>query len=621
MSDRDIDEITDEESASYQPGDITQSAAGDSTTKHSKTEIIALIANDSAKLIRNTWTKSKIWEEFYCAEINSKVIKEFAVCKVCKTVLSVPKGTITTLHRHMASHQQGPSGDQTAITSYLSGSKIPKSLRMSLAKTTVHMMALDSQPISIVEDEGFLCVAQALIDLGAKCGSVPVKDVFYDRTTYSKTIIPTIYEESKTALRNELSSIMHAAVTTDHWTDDIQKYSYQAFTVHYINEKGRLTCKCLGVFEFQESKTSVHIKAKSDEVVTEYMPQLSVDSIVYVTDNGANMKAAYKNSHRLSCSAHNLNLVVENAFKSNSIPAIQEMLVTGKEVVGYFKHSGHNKELGHTLKQDVSTRWNSQLFLLQSLDINFTDVTAILLRENQIQKLERLQEIDRKLLADTISFLSPFNKATEELSSEQNVTIHKVLPVFFKLKKLCEVSKNDSKDLIGLKDVFSKFLHQKFEISTHHEVSTVLCPEFKRLQFVDAENRDRIHTLVNDLVIQWYDRNETSTSEPAAKRATSSENFFSDILGEPIVASDISEFKQYLQQESSKMDILSYWECNKTRYPALHSLTMQYLFVPATSCPSERVFSACGLALTERRCRLSSAMLEKLMFLKFNLNL
>jgi len=70
------------------------------------------------------------------------------------------------------------------------------------------------------------------------------------------------------------------------------------------------------------------------------------------------------------------------------------------EVVAYFKHSGANKELDQTLKQDVSTRWNSQFFLLQSLASQLNDVKAILGANKQYEKLELLNGVDEKLLND-----------------------------------------------------------------------------------------------------------------------------------------------------------------------------------------------------------------------------
>jgi len=48
-------------------------------------------------------------------------------------------------------------------------------------------------------------------------------------------------------------------------------------------------------------------------------------------------------------------------------------------------------------------------------------------------------------------------------------------------------------------------------------------------------------------------------------------------------------------------------------------IAKQLLSVPATSTSSERVFSVCGAVFTERRCRLTAANLEKLVFLKYNM--
>jgi len=46
-------------------------------------------------------------------------------------------------------------------------------------------------------------------------------------------------------------------------------------------------------------------------------------------------------------------------------------------------------------------------------------------------------------------------------------------------------------------------------------------------------------------------------------------------------------------------------------------LAQKIFAIPATSTSSERVFSTCGRILTEKRCRLSTASLEKLVFLKY----
>jgi len=48
-------------------------------------------------------------------------------------------------------------------------------------------------------------------------------------------------------------------------------------------------------------------------------------------------------------------------------------------------------------------------------------------------------------------------------------------------------------------------------------------------------------------------------------------------------------------------------------------IARELLSVPATSTSSERDFSVCGAVFTERRCSLTAANLEKLVFLKYNM--
>jgi len=66
----------------------------------------------------------------------------------------------------------------------------------------------------------------------------------------------------------------------------------------------------------------------------------------------------------------------------------------GKKSRHIFKHRSDNKELEHTLKRDVFTKWNSQFFLLQSLATQLNDVTGVLAANKQYEKLELLNGVD-----------------------------------------------------------------------------------------------------------------------------------------------------------------------------------------------------------------------------------
>lgn len=80
------------------------------------------------------------------------------------------------------------------------------------------------------------------------------------------------------------------------------------------------------------------------------------------------------------------------------------------------------------------------------------------------------------------------------------------------------------------------------------------------------------------------------------------------------------ELALYLDQKVGATDVLSYWRVNRHNLPKLSQLARKLLSIPATSTPSERIFSTCGVLLTDRRCRLSTTSLEMLLFLKYNMS-
>src|ERR1700761_3346538 len=81
------------------------------------------------------------------------------------------------------------------------------------------------------------------------------------------------------------------------------------------------------------------------------------------------------------------------------------------------------------------------------------------------------------------------------------------------------------------------------------------------------------------------------------------------------------EFDAYMQTEiPDKADPLTFWKTHAEQLPATYDLVLKHLCVPATSTPSERVFSFCSLTLTDRRSRMTAGTLEKLIFLRYNLS-
>ena len=82
------------------------------------------------------------------------------------------------------------------------------------------------------------------------------------------------------------------------------------------------------------------------------------------------------------------------------------------------------------------------------------------------------------------------------------------------------------------------------------------------------------------------------------------------------------EFQNYLNLLElpvlEEYDPFKWWATNKINYPVLHKLAIKYLSIPATSVPSERLFSDANNLVTPQRNRLDSFLINQLMFLKRN---
>lgn len=72
---------------------------------------------------------------------------------------------------------------------------------------------------------------------------------------------------------------------------------------------------------------------------------------------------------------------------------------------------------------------------------------------------------------------------------------------------------------------------------------------------------------------------------------------------------------------SAEESPLQWWKDHKVEYPILAKLACRYLAIPATSAPCERVFSASGNIITEKRSRLDSETAQQLLFIHENYHL
>lgn len=121
-----------------------------------------------------------------------------------------------------------------------------------------------------------------------------------------------------------------------------------------------------------------------------------------------------------------------------------------------------------------------------------------------------------------------------------------------------------------------------------------------------------------------------SECDPPAKRAPISELFgklFPVETSTPAPKSLSQMVKEEVQRYKGvptlpvELNPLTWWKDKESQFPYLARLAKCYFGVPATSVPSERVFSTAGDIVTAQRESLSPENVDTMVFLKKNLNL
>ena len=250
-----------------------------------------------------------------------------------------------------------PDRNQTTLPGMIGAKCKSSSPRAtSITKAVAYFIVKDLRPYSVVSNEGFKNLVKVL-------------DPRYEvpaRQTFSDTVFPDMYIQSKKLVKSTLAGATNVAITTDGWTSRATE-SYVTITSPHIDENWEMKNYVLQTRSFSGSHTGSNIAELLKAAVTEW--NLPPDPPL-VTENASNMLAAaneFGTSIHIGCYAHTLNLAAQKSLK---IPAVDRLLGRIRRVVGFFHRSTIGAEIlkkkiellnlpDHKLIQDVCTRWNS----------------------------------------------------------------------------------------------------------------------------------------------------------------------------------------------------------------------------------------------------------------------
>ncbi|XP_041841996.1 E3 SUMO-protein ligase ZBED1-like [Melanotaenia boesemani] len=336
----------------------------------------------------------------------------------------------------------------------------------------------------------------------------------------------------------------------------------------------------------------------------------------------------------------------ETAMKD---PRIDRAVGMCKKLVSSFSHSWRRKrELAqaqkelklpeHGLKTECPTRWGSRQAMIARVLEQQRAISQVLSSDRKSRHLIPTWQ-DTDVLEAINKALQPLIEFTDALSSEKYVSISFVKPVLHLFSSSILNVSNDAADLTNtIKTKILTYLEEKYKDPVTQELLDMACaldPRFK-LRYV---SEDSIASIQDRILFEMaaFTSKENGPAEPSggtedapstSKKKKTLGSFFK-VSGattpRPTPHQEqqaaATELRSYLQCANldSEEDPLDWWREHQRLYPKLSKLAKKYLSIPATSSPSERVFSTGGDVVTCLRSSLKPENVDRLVFLAKNL--
>ena len=534
------------------------------------------------------------------------------------------------------------------------------SFRTEIDACVVQFFVANCLPFNVADSPSFI----KLINQATSRSYMPPARTTLTTTTDSlyHSMVDTLMED----MRGNTVSITSDSATLDNG------HSYLTVTAHYITSSMAMREVTLLVQRMSESHTGQYVSDLLDMTISAW--QADGRCFAIVTDNGANfVKAAGLASveDKLRCACHTLQLALKDGMAAD--PALKQLCVDAQHVVVVIRRSSLLRdELADIQADEVAAAEadamessdekdpSRPLKLAMNVPTRFNSIHILFSRLQRVREAvekicrTRAKDFDQRALtaeqweqiAEVLMVLTPVKILCDRLEASKSPSLSLFIPLTCKLmdvlRTLCDG------DAPTLKIPCCRALCEKVRLSVYTRMQKALCHNTCMLAMMldprvlgkGVPNYDRTiaEQLLRDSFLDFpstlarfrgtsappirhaTSRRQESGDEPASKRAKCVLELDDEKSGD---ADSLTEVDFYLREPGIKPTdcALEWWLQKRERYPVLFEMARVYLAIPASSAPSERVFSVGGLVLNDRRRQLLESRVAKLMFLKRNMSL
>lgn len=236
-------------------------------------------------------------------------------------------------------------------------------------------------------------------------------------------------------------------------------------------------------------------------------------------------------------------------------------------------------------------------------------------------------------LNEIVSVLETFSIASDMLSGQRYVSCSFILPLFSYLKKVLDPEVKDSKFKAHFKNKLKNsidYYFDRFNVESEPLLAcSFLCPKYKELKFLEKNIRqekiDNLHKYLKGIYEKYLKEKCIIKSDTISnlQRDSKKTKLTFNCAEEEEVYSFEKEIEKYLKLnlKDIKVPELKFWLDNKLSFPILSEIAALFLAAPATSVPSECLFSLSGYQCWDRRNRLLPENLEMIVFVYQNYEL